>query len=391
MFDVLGNVTPRPHCMECFHLAQYHQVALVFQYVSVILIANLKVQSLWSARGRTSYETDVDDVRADNEEPRLGEERAALSPPNFAFDVWICSGTTLQLSDYSQQSCGQRIDIKRKLDHDYDYDRDRDRDDDRQDTRALTSKGNISLLPIKTHRDEAIASPSTYTELPSTMKMISNLLSYHKISFERFVSAPKKALAHTQWVDYLRLVNERGVEDLSAGGACTVLAIRVSNALEADYPSKYDFRMYNVGKHRICRCLKTFVLVDSNSREGAVVVPPGEEWPYKNKTFVWRADGTVRMVNARGSGKRFTGALLRWVIEEDGHNRPAAKYLVLNKHKTDENPPRVRAVERLVESKNGSKKLWMTDDCCLVHRRIWDALVKRYGFPVLKQGLHPDS
>ncbi|KAG5813984.1 hypothetical protein H9Q74_003132 [Fusarium xylarioides] len=71
----------------------------------------------------------------------------------------------------SQQSCGQRIDIKRKLDHDYDYDHDRDRDDDRQDTRALTSKGNISLLPIETHRDEAIASLSTYTELPSTMKV----------------------------------------------------------------------------------------------------------------------------------------------------------------------------------------------------------------------------
>lgn len=34
---------------------EYHEVALVVQYVSVILIANLKVQSLWSARGRTRY------------------------------------------------------------------------------------------------------------------------------------------------------------------------------------------------------------------------------------------------------------------------------------------------------------------------------------------------
>ena len=55
MFDVLGNATLISYSTECFPFAQYHQAALAVQYVSVILIANLKVQSLWSARGRTRY------------------------------------------------------------------------------------------------------------------------------------------------------------------------------------------------------------------------------------------------------------------------------------------------------------------------------------------------
>ncbi|SCN88292.1 uncharacterized protein FFB20_14385 [Fusarium fujikuroi] len=122
-------------------------------------------------RHRDSYDADVDDVHADNDDPRLesGEQGAALLPPKFPFEVWTCSRSTFQLSDYSQQSCRRRIDIERNLDRD--YDRDHDRDDHLQDARAPTSEANIFLSPTETYRDEAIASPPACTGLGSTTKV----------------------------------------------------------------------------------------------------------------------------------------------------------------------------------------------------------------------------
>ncbi|KAF5972881.1 hypothetical protein FCOIX_9085 [Fusarium coicis] len=99
------------------------------------------------------------------------EAGAALLPPKFESGVWIYSRSPVQLSDYSQQSYGRRIDIRRKLDHDYDYDRDSDRDEGRQDAGAPTSEANIFVPATEAYRDEAITSPPTYTELPSTMKV----------------------------------------------------------------------------------------------------------------------------------------------------------------------------------------------------------------------------
>ncbi|KAF5658243.1 hypothetical protein FCIRC_12955 [Fusarium circinatum] len=262
------------------------------------------------------------------------------------------------------------------------------------------------------------------------MKMIHNQLSFFGIRYEGFVVSPRKALASNDWSRYEKLVDHHGVKNLSTSGACTVLAIRASTALEKDHPSKYDFKMYNVGRHRICRCLKTFVVIDSTSRNGAEIVPPGKEWPYGNNTFVWNANGHIKKTTAKGEpkkwisfeeglatclweiaetvdlitlfrltneyGKRWTEALLWWVIDDDSHHSFAAKYLVLERKRGDENPQRVKAVEALVDSDdklNSPKRreLWEADDCRLIHEHIWKALVKKYGFPVLKQGKKPDS
>lgn len=38
------------------------------------------------------------------------------------------------------------------------------------------------------------------------------------------------------------------------------------------------FRFYDVGKHRVARCEKTGVLIDSSSEVGAAVLGENEEW-----------------------------------------------------------------------------------------------------------------
>jgi hypothetical protein len=72
-----------------------------------------------------------------------------------------------------------------------------------------------------------------------------------------------------------------------------MLAIRTATTLDSQNPGVYKFQMYDVGNHKICRCLNTYTIIDSSSRDGAVVKAPGEEWPYRRKRFVSQFDGKV--------------------------------------------------------------------------------------------------
>jgi hypothetical protein len=52
-------------------------------------------------------------------------------------------------------------------------------------------------------------------------------------------------------------------------GRCASFAVKVCQKLENQYANKYDFRYYNIGQHRIARCEKTRVVIDSSSELGA--------------------------------------------------------------------------------------------------------------------------
>lgn len=106
-----------------------------------------------------------------------------------------------------------------------------------------------------------------------------------------------KTLGNEEPATFENMVRQYGVDRLSTTGTCTVLAIRVASALDRENPGLYDFRMYDVGNHKICRCLNTYIIIDSNSRHGAIVKAPGEEWPFKGKRFVWQFDGSVVVTN----------------------------------------------------------------------------------------------
>ncbi|KAI1035513.1 hypothetical protein LB504_006009, partial [Fusarium proliferatum] len=271
---------------------------------------------------------------------------------------------------------------------------------------------------------------------------------------------------------YENIVRRYGVGKLSTSGTCTVLAIRVAMALDHENPGVYNFRMYDVGNHKICRCLNTYTIIDSSSRNGAIVKAPGDEWPYKRKKFVWQFDGSVVVTDGTQTtvmnwipfeeglastlrqvaettnvvtyfrqelfsflklvislilfrftnrfGCRFFKGFMKWYLEgdDDGTSEDLfSRYLLMAasleaRDKNDE-----KNIWRIVwregvsnhqdetgnattnqQCKNqmkqfvkefGSKTQWYHDNCHRVHHQIWDALVKKYGYPVLKMGWGP--
>ncbi len=49
-------------------------------------------------------------------------------------------------------------------------------------------------------------------------------------------------------------------------GRCTFFAVKVVELLCQEYPDVFDFVIYNLKGHRVTRCHKTGILVDSSSR-----------------------------------------------------------------------------------------------------------------------------
>lgn len=80
--------------------------------------------------------------------------------------------------------------------------------------------------------------------------------------------------------------------ELTNTGTCTALAINASQELMVIYPGVYDFLLYDVGNHKLARCIKTNVVVHSSSRHGAYFVLPGQEWTRRKMVYKWNADGT---------------------------------------------------------------------------------------------------
>lgn len=60
-------------------------------------------------------------------------------------------------------------------------------------------------------------------------------------------------------------------------GRCTSFTVKIVTELEAKYPQTYAFKIYDLGRHRIARCEKTGVLIDSSSLQGAFRLPE-DEW-----------------------------------------------------------------------------------------------------------------
>ncbi|KAF5539372.1 hypothetical protein FNAPI_10820 [Fusarium napiforme] len=89
----------------------------------------------------------------------------------------------------------------------------------------------------------------------------------------------KTAFNSVNMIDYLLVCLDVPLEQcdaLAASGTCSALAINVSLALMDAEPDKYDFKMYDCGDHKICRCLMTFTIIGSSSEHGAIIKPPGE-------------------------------------------------------------------------------------------------------------------
>ncbi|KAM0204164.1 hypothetical protein ACHAQI_009989 [Fusarium lateritium] len=80
--------------------------------------------------------------------------------------------------------------------------------------------------------------------------------------------------------------------ELTNTGTCATLAINASQELMTKHPGVYEFLLYDVGNHKLARCIKTNIVVHSSSREGACFVYPGQEWTRGKMISKWNADGS---------------------------------------------------------------------------------------------------
>jgi hypothetical protein len=61
-----------------------------------------------------------------------------------------------------------------------------------------------------------------------------------------------------------------------SAGRCTSFTIRVIRHLQEHHSPSFDFKIYDLEGHRIARCERTGILIDSSSVAGALVLENGE-------------------------------------------------------------------------------------------------------------------
>jgi len=87
--------------------------------------------------------------------------------------------------------------------------------------------------------------------------------------------------------DSLRMFDPRLVDTMSdewnhiwssRSGRCTSFAVKVVHLLEQRHGARFQFRFFDIGGHRVARCERTGVVIDSVSSQGAVVLPDNVGW-----------------------------------------------------------------------------------------------------------------
>lgn len=71
-------------------------------------------------------------------------------------------------------------------------------------------------------------------------------------------------------------------------GRCTSFAVKVLDQLEKKSPGTFDFKIYDIGRHRVARCAKTEVLIDSSAKDGAFALPEGQWTRMEGSDASWK-------------------------------------------------------------------------------------------------------
>lgn len=90
----------------------------------------------------------------------------------------------------------------------------------------------------------------------------------------------------------------------SRTGRCTSFAVKVVTILQRKFPGTFDFRFYDLeGRHRLARCSRTGILIDSGSLNGAFVLEEGDLTSFEDDGQSWRwckGESTFKGVNYKG-------------------------------------------------------------------------------------------
>lgn len=94
--------------------------------------------------------------------------------------------------------------------------------------------------------------------------------------FKEVLKRPK-ILAENITVDSLR--NDTSAtfkKTWGCAGRCTSFTVRVVRRLQEHHSPSFDFRIYDLEGHRVARCMRTGILIDSSSAVGSLVLRNGE-------------------------------------------------------------------------------------------------------------------
>ncbi|KAI1138403.1 hypothetical protein F5Y05DRAFT_38354 [Hypoxylon sp. FL0543] len=211
-------------------------------------------------------------------------------------------------------------------------------------------------------------------------------------------------------------------------GRCTSFALKVAHRLEAEYPNRYSFQYYDVGRHRVARCKNTGILIDSSSRFGsAALLNESNEWSeisglsgrwkYTNGVLAYerneksgirraspitaaRAMGAclqevandvslVCLFRSVGSSEIQFGGMIKWnIMDRRVELTPVMRHRDRMIHFSFTSKG-TRETYKICENnlvdfikKFGDVKQWEVDDTDKIHETLWTMALSLWGFPV---------
>ncbi|KAL7628311.1 hypothetical protein AAE478_002511 [Parahypoxylon ruwenzoriense] len=148
----------------------------------------------------------------------------------------------------------------------------------------------------------------TFTNGPYTsLKMVEYLLRRARCEnpYDMLIADPR----------LLRTISVQDIEadDMNGGlystwasrtGRCTSFAVKVSTLLQNRYPNVFQFSIYDLKGHRVARCRKTGVLIDSSSKHGAFILKEGEWKSFEDSDACWKwFSGKSKFETSKGPRK----------------------------------------------------------------------------------------
>lgn len=138
--------------------------------------------------------------------------------------------------------------------------------------------------------------------------MVDYLLNKAQATYDEFVVGHAKVLKKIKAGDIMS--DNMDEPPLAAtwrsnAGRCTSFAVKITSDLTARNPGVFDFKIHDLWRHRVARCLATTILIDSSSKLGAFPLPEGEwkgfeeggqRWKWKEGTSLFERDAGTEPV-----------------------------------------------------------------------------------------------
>ncbi|KAH7232771.1 hypothetical protein BKA59DRAFT_460237 [Fusarium tricinctum] len=264
----------------------------------------------------------------------------------------------------------------------------------------------------------------------TNLNQIAYLLNKAGISPEIYTQHPvnaSKQLTLNNLKQYIVSDNMGNTGTVSAGGSweahagrCTAFCLKAAKRLETQ--GGFDFRIYNLDKHRLARCERTAIVLDSSARSKAIEVPERDSFTiettkirklgwkfFGGKMGMARASSDGRLGNTETHSRSIMNktphfhAIIEWKFTNEKANEKRMKVAdwkgvgtrayvwgkrspsglsMSNVHTIMQCRQDLRA---LIDKNSGPKGRRQWRQLKEIHDRLWSSLCKTYGYPVLEK------